>query len=164
MRIVRQMLACSALAASLGCYKYVPATLDTTPVGSKVQAMLSTEGQMFLEERVGISGRTVTGELLEVSGDSVLLAVRSARASAGIGSLYQHIDFSRSQILRIDQRRLDAALTGGLIAVAAGGLALILSQVIGDPNPGQVEQPNDGTIERIFDGWILRIPIGILRE
>jgi hypothetical protein len=119
---------------------------------------------MFLEERVGISGQTVTGELLEVSGDSVLLAVRSARASAGIGSLHQRVYFSRSQILRIDQRRPDAARTGGLIAVAAGGLALILSQVIGDSNPGQVEPPDDGTIERIFDGWILRIPVSILRE
>ncbi len=164
MRIVRQMLACSALAVSLGCYKYVPATLDTTPVGSKVHALLSTEAQMLLEERVGISGQTVTGELLEVSGDSVLLAVRSARASAGIGSLHQRVYFSRSQILRIDQRRLDAALTSGLIAAAAGGLALILSQVLGDSNPGQVEPPDDGTIERIFDGWILRIPVRILRE
>ncbi len=164
MRIVRQMLACSALAVSLGCYKYVPGALDTTPVGSKVQALLSTEGQMLLEERVGIYGRTVTGELLEVSGDSVLLAVRSARASAGIGSLYQRVDFSRSQILRIDQRQLDAARTTGLIAVAAGGLALILSQVFGDSNPGQLEPPDGGQVDRIFDGWILRIPVRILRE
>ncbi len=164
MRIVRRMLACSALAVSLGCYKYVPATLDTTPVGSKVQALLSTEGQILLEERVGIYGQTVTGELLEVSGDSVLLAVRSTRASAGIGSLYQRVDFSRSQILRIDQRQLDAARTTGLIAVAAGGLVLILSQVFGESNPGQIEPPDDGTIERIFDGWVLRIPVRILRE
>ena len=155
---------CGGWDVSLGCYRYVPATLDTKPVGSKVQALLSTEGQMLLEERVGIYGQTVTGELLEVSGDSVLLAVRSARASAGIGSLYQRVDFSRSQILRIDQRQLDAALTGGLIAAAAGGLALILSQVFGDSNPGQIEPPENGTIERIFDGWILRIPVRILRE
>ncbi len=158
------MLACSALAASLGCYKYVPATLDTTPVGSRVQALLSTEGQILMEERVGIYGRTVTGELLEVAGDSVLLAVRSARASAGLGSLYQRVDFSRSQILRIDQRRLDAARTGGLIAVAAGGLALILSQVFGESNPGQIEPGDGGVTDRIVNGWILRIPIGILRE
>lgn len=164
MRIVRQMLACSALTVSLGCYKYVPATLDTTPVGSKVQALLSTEGQIFLEERVGIYGRTVTGELLEVSGDSVLLAVRSARASVGIGSLYQRVDFSRSQILRIDERRLDAVRTTGLIAVAAGGLALILSRVFGESNPGQMEPGDDGVLDRIFDGWILRIPVRILRE
>ena len=144
MRIVRQMLACSALAVSLGCYKYVPATLDTTPVGSKVQALLSTEGQMLLEERVGIYGRTVTGELVEVTGDSVLLAVPSVRASTGLGSLYQRVYFSRSQILRIDQRQLDAARTGGLIAVAAGGLVLILSQVFGESNPGQIEPINGG--------------------
>ena len=163
MRIVRQMLACSALAVSLGCYKYVPATLDTTPVGSKVQALLSTEGQMLLEERVGIYGRTVTGELVEVTGDSVLLAVPSVRASTGLGSLYQRVYFSRSQILRIDQRQLDAARTGGLIAVAAGGLVLILSQVFGESNPGQIE-PIDGGNDRIANGWILRIPVGILRE
>ena len=163
MRIVRQMLACSALAVSLGCYKYVPATLDTTPVGSKVQALLSTEGQMLLEERVGIYGRTVTGELVEVTGDSVLLAVPAVRASAGVGSLYQRVYFSRSQILRIDQRQLDAARTGGLIAVAAGGLVLILSQVFGESNPGQIE-PIDGGNDRIANGWILRIPVGILRE
>lgn len=163
MRIVRQMLACSALAVSLGCYKYVPATLDTTPVGSKVQALLSTEGQMLLEERVGIYGRTVTGELVEVTGDSVLLAVPSVRASTGLGSLYQRVYFSRSQILRIDQRQLDAARTGGLIAVAAGGLVLILSQVFGESNPGQIEPINGGN-DRIANGWILRIPVGILRE
>ncbi len=163
MRIVRQMLACSALAVSLGCYKYVPATLDTTPVGSKVQALLSTEGQVLLEERVGIYGRTVAGELVEVAGDSVLLAVPSVRASAGIGSLYQRVYFSRSQILRIDQRQLDAARTGGLIAAAAGGLALILSQAFGESNPGQIEPPNGGT-DRISNGWILRIPVRILRE
>lgn len=163
MRIVRQMLACSALAVSLGCYKYVPATLDTTPAGSKVQALLSAEGQILLEERVGIYGRTVTGELWEVTGDSVLLAVPSVRASAGLGSLYQRVYFSRSQILRIDQRQLDAARTGGLIAVAAGGLVLILSQVFGESNPGQIEPINGGN-DRIANGWILRIPVGILRE
>ena len=163
MRIVRQMLACSALAVSLGCYKYVPATLDTTPVGSKVQALLSTEGQVLLEERVGIYGRTVAGELVEVAGDSVLLAVPSVRASAGIGSLYQRVYFSRSQILRIDQRQLDAARTTGLIAVVAGGLALILSQAFGESIPGQIEPPGNGT-DRISNGWILRIPVRILRE
>ena len=163
MRIVRQMLACGALAVSLGCYKYVPATLDTTPAGSKVQALLSVEGQVLLEERVGIYGRTVTGELVEVTGDSVLLAVPSVRASTGLGSLYQRVYFSRSQILRIDQRQLDAARTGGLIAAAAGGLVLILSQVFGESNPGQIEPINGGN-DRIANGWILRIPVGILRE
>lgn len=163
MRIVRRMLACGALAVSLGCYKYVPATLDTTPAGSKVQALLSVEGQVLLEERVGIYGRTVTGELVEVTGDSVLLAVPSVRASTGLGSLYQRVYFSRSQILRIDQRQLDAARTGGLIAAAAGGLVLILSQVFGESNPGQIEPINGGN-DRIANGWILRIPVGILRE
>ena len=157
MRIVRQMLACGALAVSLGCYKYVPATLDTTPAGSKVQALLSVEGQVLLEERIGIYGRTVTGELVEVTGDSVLLAVPSVRASAGVGSLYQRVYFSRSQILRIDQRQLDAARTGGLIAAAAGRLVLILSQLVGASNPGLVE-PNNGGNDRIANGWILRVP------
>ncbi len=165
MTVARQILAAAAVAISLGCYKYIPATIDTTPEGAHVQAMLSTEGQISLRERLLVNLRTVDGEFLEVRGDTVLLSVRTTtlRDDFGNQSLYQRVDIPRSHILRIDQRRFDAIRAGGLIAVVAGGAALIIAGVFGERNPGQVQPPDLGPDDRRARAmWsLLRIPLSI---
>ncbi len=163
MTVARQILAAAAVAISLGCYKYTPATIDTTPEGARVQALLSTEGQIALRERLRINLRMVDGEFLEARGDTVLLSVRTTtlRDDFGNQSLYQRVDLPRSHILRIDQRQFDAIRTGGLIAVAAGGAVLIIAQVFGERNPGQVEPINGGPDDRRATWSLLRIPFSI---
>ena len=163
MKVARQILAAAAVAISLGCYKYTPATIDTTPEGARVQALLSTEGEIALRERLRVNLRTVDGEFLEVRGDTVLLSVRTTtlRDDFGNQSLYQRVDIPRSHILRIDQRQFDAIRTSGLIAAVAGGAVLIIVQVFGDQNPGQMEPP-DGTPDERRAIWsLLRIPFSI---
>ncbi len=154
-------MAAAAVATSLGCYKYIPATIDTTPEGAHVQALLSTEGQVSLRERLRVNLRMVDGEVLEARGDTVLLSVRTTtlRDVFGNQSLYQRVDIPRSHILRIDQRRFDAIRAGGLIAVVAGGAALIIVQAFGERNPGQVEPPDGGPDDRRAIWSLLRIPL-----
>lgn len=166
MSVARQILGCSAIAVSLGCYKYVPASLETTPVGSHVRALLSTEGQESLRQRLNLDTREVTGQLLELRGDSVLLTVRSERADddLGVGALYQRVDFPRSHLIRIDQRQVDVASTVGLIALAAGGVAVIVIQATSGGGPGQILPPDNGPDDRKARGWIFRIPLPIFRE
>ncbi len=163
MTVARQILAAAAVAISPGCYKYVPATIDTTPEGAQVQALLSTEGQISLRERLRVNLRTVDGEFLEVRGDTVLLSVRTTvlRDDFGNQSLYQRVDIPRSHILRIDQRQFDAIRTSGLIAVVAGGAALIIVQVFGERNPGQVQPIDGGPDDRRAIWSLLRIPLSI---
>ncbi len=163
MTFARQILAAAAVATSLGCYKYVPATIDTTPEGASVQAVLSTEGQIALRERLRVDLRVVDGELLEARGDTVLLSVRTTtlRGDFGNQSLYQRVDIPRSHILRIDLRQFDAIRTSGLIAVVAGGAVVMIAQVFGERNPGQVPPVNGGPDDRRATWSLLRIPFSI---
>ena len=160
---LRLALGMSAIGLSLGCFKYVPATLDTAPVGSRVQALLSTEGQIVLRNRIGIDRTVLRGELLDRSGETVLLSVRSAGMSDEFGgrrSLYQRVDIPRSHILRVDQRVIDPARTGGIVAAAGGAAILLVLQAFGDRNPGQVDNGGGGPDESIRS-WILRLPLSI---
>lgn len=163
MIVARQILAAAAVAISLGCYKYIPGTIDTTPEGAHVQALLSTEGQISLRERLGVNLRMVDGEFLETRGDTVLLSVRTTtlRDEFGNQSLYQRVDIPRSHILRIDQRQFDAIRTVGLIAVLGGAAAVVIVQVLGERDPGQLE-PGDGVPDERRAIWsLLRIPLSI---
>ena len=162
----KKILGCAAMAVSMGCYKYAPATLETTPVGSHVRALLSTEGQESLRQRLNLDTREVTGQLLELRGDSVLMTVRSERRDddLGSGALYQVVDIPTSHLLRIDQRQLDVPSTVGLVALAAGGAALIIIGATSGGGPGQVLPPDNGPDERRANGWIFRIPLPIFRE
>ena len=160
---MRLVLGIGAIGLSLGCFKYVPATLDTAPVGSRVQALLSTEGQIVMRNRIGIDRSLLRGELLDRSGETVLLSVRSTGMSDEFGArrpLYQRVDIPRSHILRVDQRVIDPARTGGIVAAAGGAAILLVLQAFGDRNPGQVDNGGGGPDESIRS-WILRLPLSI---
>lgn len=163
MSVARWALGCSAMMLSTGCFGYVPATLDSVPVGAHVRAMLSTEGQIILRDRIGIDAQVLQGELLENGGDTVLLAVRSSTITDEFGGqrpLFQRIDIPTSHILRVDLRRTDPVRTGALVAVGAGAAALLISQAFGDSNPGQPDGSGGGPEERI-SSWISRLPFSI---
>ncbi len=163
MSVVRWALGCTAIMLSTGCFGYVPATLDTAPVGAHIRAMLSTEGQIILRDRVGIDGQLLQGELLENGRDTVLLAVRSSTITDEFGGqrpLFQRIDIPTSHILRVDLRRTDPVRTGALVGAGAGAATLIILQAFGERNPGQLEPGGGGPEERL-SSWISRLPFAI---
>ena len=160
---LRLALGICAIGPSLGCFKYVPATLETAPVGSHVQALLSTEGQIILRDRIGIDRSLLRGELLDRAGETVLLSIRSTGMSDEFGtrrSLYQRVDIPKSHILRVDQRVIDPARTGSVVAAGGGAAILLVLQAFGDRNPGQVDTGGGGPDESIRS-WILRLPLSI---
>ena len=163
MSVARWAIGCSTILLSTGCFGYVPATLDSVPVGAHVRAMLSTEGQIILRDRVGIDTQVLQGELLEHGGDVVLLAVRSGTISDEFGGqrpLFQRIDIPTSHILRVDLRRVDPVRTGALVGVGVGAAVLIIRQAFGKRNPGQVDNSGGGPDERITS-WTSRLPFAI---
>lgn len=163
MSVARWALGCSAMMLSTGCFGYVPATLDSVPVGAHVRAMLSTEGQIILRDRIGIDAQVLQGELLENGRDTVLLAVRSSTISDEFGGqrpLFQRIDIPTSHILRVDLRRVDPVRTGALVGATAGGAVLVIIQAFGDRNPGQID-PNGGGPDERISSWISRLPFSI---
>ena len=160
---LRPALGICAIGLSLGCFKYVPATLDTAPVGSHIRALLSTEGQIVLRNRIGIDRSLLLGELLDRSGETVLLSVRSTGMSDEFGArrpLYQRVDIPKSHILRVDQRVIDPARTGSIVAAGGGAITLLVLQAFGDRNPGQVDNGGGGPDESI-SSWVLRLPFSI---
>ena len=163
MSVAHWALGCSAIVLSTGCFGYVPGTLDSAPVGAHIRAVLSTEGQIILRDRVGIDDQVLQGELLENGADTVLLAVRSSTITDEFGGqrpLFQRIDVPTSHILRVDVRRTDPVRTGALVGAGAGAAALIIAQVFGDRNPGQLDPSGGGPDERI-SSWISRLPFSI---
>ena len=163
MKLAKHTMGSCALALSLGCYTYVPTTLDVTPVGTHIQAVMSTEGQIILRDRIGIDDPILKGELLEQSGETVLMSVRSGSATNEFGvraSMYQRVDIPKSHILRVDQRQMDSFRTGSLIAAAAGTGVYIVIQAFGERNPGQIDNSGGGPDESI-SSWILRLPLSM---
>ena len=163
MKLAKHTMGSCALALSLGCYTYVPTTLDVTPAGTHIQALMSTEGQIILRNRIGIDDPLLKGELLEQSGETVLMSVRSGSATDEFGmreSMYQRVDIPKSHILRVDQRQMDAFRTGSLIAAAAGAGVFLVIQATGERNPGDVPNGGGGPDERVAS-WILGVPFSI---
>lgn len=147
----------------VGCYKYAPTTIEEAPVGETVKALLSTEGEIALRDRTGIEEREITGELVDKSGDALVISMKTTSSDRQLGSssLYQRIDIPKSDVLRVDTRQINQGATAAVIVGSVGGalgLAIILtpSSGIGGGTGGD----NPG-LEDSVRGWILRVPVAV---
>jgi len=150
----------ACVASSLGCYKYVPTTIESVPVGAHVKAAISAEAQDDLRSRVGLDLPVLEGEVIEENGDKVLLSVKSAKVESEFGarSLYQRVDVSRGSIVRVDVRQLDKPRTYGLIGAAAGVAALIVTQAFGESDPGSPNPPGNPPADH-KQGFLFWVPV-----
>jgi hypothetical protein len=148
----RALCACAA-ALSLGCYAYVPAPLDTLPVGSRVRALLSTETQVVLRDSLGLELRGLNGTLVGREDDRLLFQVRTASGSSAFGSqpLHQRIAVSSQDVLRVEVRRVHGLKTGALVGAIAAA-AVLAVEAWGGGNPGTPAPPNGGPAER-YTWW-----------
>ncbi len=156
---MRVIVSAGIVAFSLGCYKYVPGTLETVPVGSGVRAMLSTPAQEELRSRTGINLSLLEGRLIE-NDERLIVSVKAAEGSRMLGNqdLYQRIDVPREGVVRVDVRRVDAARTAGLALVLTGAAAVVVSQAFKGGDPDKPQPPNGGPDDNIV-GWVLRVPV-----
>lgn len=161
MRANRFALVVLAAVGGTGCYTYAPATLETVPEGARVKALISTEAQLDLERRAGIEVRELEGELVERSGDRILLSVRVPPPPTGLSSgrpLHQRIDLAPRDVLRLDVRKIDGGRTALFAGAVAGFAAILVAIAVSASNPG--DPPNGGTPppESVV-GWLIGIPV-----
>lgn len=155
---VRFVCSTAVLLASLGCYKYEPATLEAVPEGAHVRLLLSTEGQLGLMERARMEARELDGQLVQRGDAQWLFDVRSTDGAQTSRALYQRIDLAPRDVLRVDVRKSDpvrtAVLAGGIVGVAA----IITAAAIGEQNPGN--PPNGGPPPPESRArWLIRVPV-----
>lgn len=135
-----------AVALSLGCYAFVPATLDAVPAGASVRALLSTEAQLALRDSVGLRQQTVQATLVDRGEDRVLLAVRAEDDAWRVGSraLYQRVTLAPRDVLQVEMKRLDRGRTAGLLGALAVVATVGVIQAFRKGNPGTPGPPGGG--------------------
>ena len=133
----------SGSAVVLGCYQYVPGSLDTVPIGARVKAQLSSEAELVLRDSLGIDARVVNGTLVEREPQRVLLQVRTASGARVFGdqSLYQRIAVTPPNVLRLEVREVNRVKTGALAAALVGVAALVIVELTKHNRPGSPEPP-----------------------
>ena len=134
----RARLGALAAALGLGCYSYVPVTLETVPVGTEMRALVSAEREVALRDSLGVSVHPLHGTLVEREDGRVLLAVRTAVGSPAFGSqpLFQHIRLTQQDVVRVDMRRLQRGKTTALALAVASVATVVTLGLLGKLNPG----------------------------
>lgn len=134
----RALLGVLGTALSLGCYTYVPATLDVVPVGTEVRAVLSTEAEVALRDSLGLELRPLRGTLVDRQDGRILFSVRTAIGSRELGSrlLYQRIGVTPQDVLRVDVRRLQRTKTVAFAVALASVATIVTLGALGKLNPG----------------------------
>lgn len=147
----RALPACVAVLLSCACYTYAPTTLDAVPVGTEVQALLSTEAEGVLHDSLGLTLRPLHGTLVDRQEGRVLFAVRTASGSPAFGSqpLYQRIAVTPQDVLRVDVRRLHRGKTGALVVTVALAATLVTLGALGKLNPGSSDGGGGGPPEQL---------------
>ncbi|HLB36399.1 MAG TPA: hypothetical protein VJL31_07505 [Gemmatimonadales bacterium] len=142
-------IAAFSLLGLISCYRYVPAQLESVPVGSSVRALLSTDGVRSLSERTGMDNGTLSGRLVERDAQRAMLLVPWPGTGRDPGSrvLYQRVDVQVSHVARLDLRVLDKVRTGGLVAALLGAVTVIAVRAFGGGNPGSPPLDGGGTVE-----------------
>ena len=154
-----RLLVTAAAATQLGCYTYVPATLETVPVGARVRALITPAAEQRLQP-FGVSGTLLVGDVQSRDGDQVSLLVPSVPMGSAYGSraLYQQVVVASSDILRVDLRRLDRFRTGVAVGVAAAAVGAVAFSALGGWSGGSNGDGGGGPAESVR-GWALRIPV-----
>ena len=134
----RAVLGVAGAAASLGCYTYVPATLDVVPVGTEVRALLSTKTELALRDSLGVDLHPLRGTLVDRQDGRLLLSVRTAVGSRELGSqpLYQRIAVTPQDVLRVEVRRLQRTKTVAFAFAVVGVATLVTLGALGKLNLG----------------------------
>jgi hypothetical protein len=123
MRFPRMLLS-TALVATVGCYSYVPTTLDEVRPGAAVRLRISALEAERLEPIRFTDSRALEGALAHWLGDEIYVdaIVRSVDAYGYTAMHTQRLNIPALEVQSLEYRRLDVLKTG----LAVGGLAFVL--------------------------------------
>lgn len=105
---------------SLGCYVPKPADLGSIAPGEEFRIVLSDEGRERLSELSTEAGGELSGQLLNLTGDSLTITtrLRGPAYAPGFGNLRQAMSFARSDIDQVTVPQLDRVRTSVIVAGA----------------------------------------------
>lgn len=142
----------AVLLIASGCYRYVPADLVATPVGTDVRVLVTSEGAEELNQvtEVDPSVPRVNGTLIAFEDEDVVLNVPIARREGGFvtGMLEQRVRVPSDEIVSFERRELNGTSTAIATvgtAVVIGGLFALLSQSLLGDNGDPGEPPDEFT-------------------
>jgi hypothetical protein len=146
MNPLRSLLLSLGVAPLLGCYRYVPATLEAVPAGSEIRVLLSTEGQVAMLHEVGIDARSIIGTLEGNDGAAAHLAVLAPFAVPRPGAPLEYVRLAlpSKDILRLEVRQFDRVRTFAFMGVMAGVTATIAIMIASGTREGGSQPPADG--------------------
>lgn len=123
-----------------GCYRYIPAQAETTPPGTGVRVLVTTDAVEDLaavgaiENEVPLVDGTVTG----IDGDALLMSIPVGARNDGFvaSTIEQVVRIPLGEIVSLQQRELNSLATGvaitGVAAGIAGLVALIVKPLLGE--------------------------------
>jgi hypothetical protein len=123
-RSVSLLAAFGCIVASTGCFSYLEVPSTNVAPGTRVRALLSTEGQVRLGPVLGGPQQELEGEVVEVDPESLLLLARVGVSNTpnGVFLERQRLQIEQREILRLEARRLERNKTAAISALSAGAL------------------------------------------
>jgi hypothetical protein len=133
-RALPRAVPAAAFAVLGGCYHYAATPVDQLQVGMEVRAQLSGTAVQRLRagsESLGalLEGFTVTGHLLQMASDSLVLSVPRTEFEGDYRAhvLTQNLLLARAEVLGTEVKRLDRRKTAAL-ALGAGIATFVIVQ------------------------------------
>lgn len=144
--LARYASALPLLTLIAGCFTYIPAPLDSAPTTEDVRVHLTRVAMAQVPEEFPTGESFLTGRLVSVAADSVVLRVPVARRSSSFGmELRQDLHLPRGGIVEVERREVNGVRTGLTVAAATGAAAALVLMIIdasgsGDADPGDVPE------------------------
>ena len=130
MRGARRILLLPLLVLGAGCYTFRATDVAAVRPGIDVRASLSPAGEEAVLALTGERHPRVVGRLERLRADSVVLSVwRSDLIASNFAPGRIELPLRREQISGVEEKRLSATKTGGLLAGIGAGLYLFVRGV-----------------------------------
>lgn len=163
LRIVRKPLAALLTAVVTGCYTYTPVDPGSPDAGSTVRVTYEVErGSGDGSGDLGMS-RRMTGRLLEVGADSLVLTtpvVQTLRDGTTTHAEDQ-VSIPRSAVRQVERRDTDLLKSAGLVTAGAVGAGLAILAITGAVDSESGDTPPDdidGPGQALLPLFGIRIP------
>ncbi len=152
---VRRPVAALLLVQVTACYTYRPIETGPPPVGTEVRAQLTENGAEQVRRQTSWRSGALTGEVLEVSADSVTFFLMHLNQIQGgrTVTFQDTVPIALADVTSYEERRFSALRTGAIAAAVVAGFALLIGGVVtSDTGEGVNEEPEQSRLPSLIFG------------
>jgi hypothetical protein len=139
----QRILLLAGVAVVTGCYRYVPARIETVEPGQAIRVRLSAAEAERLEPVRQTDLRLMEGVVVRNGSDELLVDTRigSLDPRSGMRALTQRINVPIGGIQEVEYRRMDGLRTGAAIGVVAVAVGVGVAAAFGAGRGGPRDDP-----------------------